>query len=1125
MPFPTTPLTVSVEVQISGVWTDVTADAYLRDPITISRGRADEGSRVDPGSCSLTLNNRSGKYSPRNPASPYYGQIGRNTPLRVSVRAGDSHLDLDGNLANYASTPDTAALDITGDLDLRAEISTEWRDEPDNQFVLAKWDPTGDQRSYGLRIYNNSLNFSWSPDGTAGSSMNAFWTLPRLPYRAAVRATLDVDNGAGGAVVALYWAESLDGPWNFLGQHNHPVTTSVFASTAPLLIGGSDPTTIPPRVPLTGEGHRFEVRSGIAGTVVAAPDFRALAPGTTSFTDSAGRAWTLSGTAAVTNRNTRFHGEVSSWPTRWDVSGKDVWVPVEAAGILRRLGQGTKPLDSTLRRRIPFHTPLAYWPLEEGVEATHAYSPIPGVAPLVASGFTWANNDTLPSSAPLPVLKSSGGTLPAHSGRVPAPSGAITGWQVRWLYRLDTAPATLRTHMRFLTTGTAAEWILQQRGDGSRLIGLDADGGTIFTQDIGTGSDLYGQWNSVHVRTAQNGGAVDWTVAWQDVGGDVGEASGSFTGAIGRITEVTSPSGGYSSDLDGMALGHIAVFGTTLTTAYEGAITAYAGESAWSRADRLASEEDVPLALVGVAADTQAMGVQSSATLVELLQQCADTDGGILSEQRERLGLRCRNRVSTYNQTPALALNYTAPGEVAPPLEPVDDDQHVRNDIEVERIGGSTARAVLQTGPLSTAAPPAGVGRYDVSVDLSLAGDNQAAPIANWLLHLGTWDEARYSRVHIDLAAAPHLINAAIDLEVRDRITIANPPAWLPPGPIDLLMEGYTETIGLYEWDLVCNCTPAGPWTVAVADDEELARADTTGSELVAAVDGDDTALTVLTTLDAVEDTPAWIVSAGPSTTYASQFPLGLRLGGEVVTATAAEPAGWDLYSRTLSNTWGTANSGQAWTETGGAASDRSVGSGIGVLTLAATPTDVRFQRLVPGLADAEVLVVLGAGQVSTGDSLLGGILLRYSSSTAFYRVRLHFRTDSLVNLVVTNGATEIGAQVATGLTYTGSSFFWLRARVIGQTVYGRVWAFGTDEPSAWGTVRTITSSTIDTGDVGLTVSAFSGITNVSPTVRYDGFEVVTPQRFTVTRSVNGVSKSHAAGTALSLAQPAVVAL
>lgn len=64
--------------------------------------------------------------------------------------------------------------------------------------------------------------------------------------------------------------------------------------------------------------------------------------------------------------NSRFVGYVASRSPRFDRSENDATVPVEAAGIRRRLSQGTKALHSSLYRRAVSSGPVAYWPLEDG---------------------------------------------------------------------------------------------------------------------------------------------------------------------------------------------------------------------------------------------------------------------------------------------------------------------------------------------------------------------------------------------------------------------------------------------------------------------------------------------------------------------------------------------------------------------------------------------------------------------------------------------------------------------------------------------------------------------------------------------------------------------------------------
>ena len=129
-------------------------------------------------------------------------------------------------------------------------------------------------------------------------------------------------------------------------------------------------------------------------------------------------------------------------------------------------------------------------------------------------------------------------------------------------------------------------------------------------------------------------------------------------------------------------------------------------------------------------------------------------------------------------------------------------------------VARSSARVTLDTGPLSTQAPPLGVGRYTTSQTLNVQTDDQLPYVAGWLLHLGTWDEPRYPAVTVNLAAGPWLTGDACTVDVGDLVTISNPPPWLPPGGIRAMVQGYTEILGVFEWEITYNCTPSGPWDV-----------------------------------------------------------------------------------------------------------------------------------------------------------------------------------------------------------------------------------------------------------------------------------------------------------------------
>lgn len=77
--------TLKVELNLATVWTDVTAYVRTESAARLTRGRQDEASTPAAATGTLTFDNRDGRFSPRNPSGAYYGKIGRNTPLRVSV--------------------------------------------------------------------------------------------------------------------------------------------------------------------------------------------------------------------------------------------------------------------------------------------------------------------------------------------------------------------------------------------------------------------------------------------------------------------------------------------------------------------------------------------------------------------------------------------------------------------------------------------------------------------------------------------------------------------------------------------------------------------------------------------------------------------------------------------------------------------------------------------------------------------------------------------------------------------------------------------------------------------------------------------------------------------------------
>jgi hypothetical protein len=1044
--FPETPLDLRLELLVDGAWAKV--PTYARDRVEVQTGRRELAAVTDPGSLGITINNRAGRYSPRNPLSDLYGKIGRNTPCRLSVPGSESYLevrDKDG----YASTPDVAALDITGSLDLRWEGEADWY-ASGHQFLIGKWGAAG-QRSYHLRLQDGYLVMHASTDGTSG--LFGGQLLPGLPRRAALRATLTI--GGGTWTIRTYWAETLDGPWTQFGtDYVTASTATIWSGTAPLRIAPPEQLdSTPPRRPFTGRCYRAEVRNGIDGTVVARPDFRALAGGTTSFADSAGRTWTVAGTATVRDRADLFIGEISEWPQEWTTDEADAWVPIEGSGILRRLGQGRKPLQSPLRRRLPSARPLVYWPMEDGASSIQAASALDGGLPLRVTGFQFASEESLPSSDALPVL----GQASTLYGAVPGATAG--GWHAEMVYRLEKLPATEQTFLRLRLApgaGGVVEVRVRVSATSIKLEALNADGGVVaWFQNNATGPAAFvNTWNRLQVFSSTSGSEARVSVAWRDViTGLWWVVYVPWTGTPGRVVAVQ---GAWGADFQGMALGHLAVWdtgGSSPTapgvTVYEGSDDGYNGETAWARMLRLATEENLPLARIAGAETPQRVGPQTVDTVLNLLQAAADADGGLLLEDRRRAGLLYRDRSSLYSQKPKLTLSYNQRPGLKAPLTPVDDDTAVRNDRTVKRADGSEARAVLEDGPLSVQNPPAGIGIYDDSVTLQLYSDAQTAPIAHWRLHLGTHDGVRYPTVRIMLHKAPELIPQILALAEGDLIRITDLPQWVGYGHTDLIVEGIRHEADLYSWEVELSCSPGRPWRVAQTafhenfEDTTYAVQITSGGNL------------------------PWLRTNIYSYTGSWSLRSGVISNNQTTDAIVTVPPGMETLTfsyRVSSEPAGTGFEG-----------DRFLVLVDGVQVLRVQGTPAAWARTT--------IPVAGKARVT----------FRYAKDNSTASGEDAAWIDDLVFLGASPIRVDSGTSTLTSAVTAGTTTLSVSAQI------------------PWSTSPVDVPLDIQVGGEVMRVTTISGATS--------------PQTFTVVRAVNGISKPHAAGTPVRLADSPVVAL
>jgi hypothetical protein len=870
--FPSTPLPVTVELQLGGTWTDITSKVYVRDPITIRRGRSSEGQNVDPSTCQLTLDNRDGRFSPRNPSGAYYGLIGRNTPLRVSVTGlDDNSLQTNGTANAYAQTPTAAALNVTTDLDLRVDL-VGFDLYSRSMDLIGKWDVLGGQRSYLLWLSSGYPFLSWW-NGTAQIDVQSTVQLPRdNGRRFSIRASLTASTGT----VTFYWSDDF-ATWRQLGAPVVMGATTVASSTAAVRVARSVSSGV--SLSPVGRFYRAQIRTGAgASSLVANPDFTVQTAGATSFTDSTGKAWTVSSPAVISSTNVRFVGEVSAWPVRWDYGEDDVYVPIQASGILRRLLANQPPLRSTLRRSIPAQSSvMAYWPMEDATGATSfafGLSDPRGQYPMSLTGAASLSSYTgFLASDPLPQFANG-----AYArGKVPPFSS--TGYvQLRWLQSVpSTSLPADNTVLAKLTTSNVIWTVLYKTGGNVEVTQTSTfDGALLGTSGL-LGMSLVGSTLRMSLELTQNGANIDCRLAKLVPGA----SSGLFftfsltSQTLGSASYVQVGAPGTNSSV---AIGHVTVE-NAVTSLFDFAtqLNAYQSETAGTRAKRLATEEGYPLYLYGPG-PTEAMGAQVSDELIDLLRQCAESDQGILLEARGTFALAFRGRATMMARDASLTLDYAQ--QHLTDFEPVEDDKAVVNDVVLTRILGSSYNATVDVGTLSTQAPPNGVGRYQQATSVSLYTDAQLRDQANYRLALGTIDEPRYPQIGIGLHRTPTLAvtRAALDTDVGDVVQVNNPATFYAPFSAMQRVEGITEVLAPYSYDVVYNTSPGSLWRgVAVYDDPTgRTRYDTDSSTLAASATSTATTVSVATTSDSL----VW-------TTAPADLPFQVIIAGEVMTVTA----------------------------------------------------------------------------------------------------------------------------------------------------------------------------------------------------------------------------------------------
>jgi hypothetical protein len=773
------------------LWADA-GKRRAKTDIVITAGRDDEASEVEAGSLSTTMDNRDGRLSPRNILGPWYGQIGRGTPVRV-------------------------VLDRVSD--------------PFTRTVSGSWGSTPEGFAWVHSNITTSVNGSqgvWS-----GSATN--------------QATIATITGVGSADAEIYWSASVPvlpaganfvsaavlrytNSSNYLRLHTELTPAGTVAVKIDRIYQGSSTTLFSTTVTSVTYSANQRVRAHAradgpyvmvkvwTGNASDEPStWQAVATDETLEGVDVGLFfWRLNSNAGafavnvddVSVTNIVWSGNVPEWAPKWpEKSGTDSTIPLAGACILRRLSQGASPVNSPLRNQLgglagQGITTFNYYPLEEANGAQQA-GEANGGTPALVRGVTFGNDDTLPGSAPTAVLDTQLGSIiqfKINSRNTP------NGWSALWFFKMSALPSITTEMVSMNCSGTMRRWSLTVDNLNIQWKAYDYAGTQIATASSGWAVDPR-QWVAMQLETNVSGGNTEVDLLWHQVGEeDFFAATDTYTGSSTK-PDYFSIIGGS----DNMSVAHL-WFGDNdlpfVDSTFALVSDGFRGEEASARIERLCAENGVPAYVL--TGESEPMGRQRTLKLVDLLRECEAADQGTLCERGN--ALMYIPRVRRYNMPVSLALDWSL-GHLDEAPEPVDDDQRLRNKWTVSRVDGGSVT-------LADDASISAAGTYDDSADLNIAYDFRLPDFAAWFLNRDTADYLRWPRIKINLLAHPELIRSWLGCRIGSRITIANPPsAQLAGEVIDLIIEGYTQTINNYAWTVELSCSPAKPWIIGAYDD------------------------------------------------------------------------------------------------------------------------------------------------------------------------------------------------------------------------------------------------------------------------------------------------------------------
>lgn len=211
-----------------------------------------------------------------------------------------------------------------------------------------------------------------------------------------------------------------------------------------------------------------------------------------------------------------------------------------------------------------------------------------------------------------------------------------------------------------------------------------------------------------------------------------------------------------------------------------------------------------------------------------------------------------------------------------------------------------------------------------------------------------------------------------------------------------------------------------------------------------------------------------------------------VRGGAAVEVGPVPLPELTDTFTRTEVDSWGNADTGQAWTLSGGVVPDNyDVNSGVGKQSNS-TVAALRHSKISLGVTEAETLVDVTVPVVPTGAAITAWVAGRGDfTANSYYAAQLNIATSGDVTLVLAKRVAGVLTTLLTSAsigTHSAGDTWRIRFRYFGTQLKARAWKTTDAEPGTWQAETADSALTAGT-DIGLLSRLETGNTNTLPVV------------------------------------------